>query len=481
METIVLFPFMAQGHLNPFLDLARLLATRTTLTITIVSTPGNVLNLRPLFTSTPSIRLAELPFKSSDYGLPENVENTDALPPPVISHFYRIAETLKPVFHDLISRIAETDGRPPICIVSDMFTGWTFDVAESFGAFHAIFYTSGPYAMSIYNSVWSHLPHLLTCADEFTLPDLPADITISRSQLSKNIKAATFTSPSAIFVKRQAEYCQRSDGSLWNTSDLIEKSSLEMWGKSTKKPVWAIGPVLPKSPRERGGREPVTSSLTCTEWLNLHPPKSVLYVSFGSQNSVPADHMMELAKGLEASGKAFMWVVRPPIGFDVRGEFRPEWLPEGFEDRMREKKKGFLVKKWGPQLAILSHASTGAFLSHCGWNSVLESLSCGVPIVGWPLGSEQFYNSKLMEEELGVCVEVGRGVEEMIRGDEVAEKVRIVIDGERGREMRRRAEVLRDELQRVVEDGGSSVAALDGFVETVMAWRGRVAGGGAGA
>ncbi|OVA12311.1 UDP-glucuronosyl/UDP-glucosyltransferase [Macleaya cordata] len=476
---IVLFPFMAQGHLNPFLDLARHLASRTpSLTITIVSTPSNILTLRPRFLSFPTINFVDLP----PFQNPKNAENTDALPSLfAISAFYQSSESLKPSFHRLISQLTQSNGgAPPICIISDMFLGFTVDVAHSFGSLHVPLYTSGPYAMSIYNSIWTHLPHRLTCADVLTLPDLPPNITIHGTQLSDNmIKAAAssnYSKDSPTFAARQAEYCRKSDGSLWNTVEVLEKWSLENWAKSSGKPVWAIGPLLPISSKEfeRGGKTPGISPVKCAEWLNLHPPKSVVYVSFGSQNSIPLDQMMELAKGLEESEKGFIWVLRNPTGFDVGDEFRSEWLPEGFEERMREKVKGLLVRNWAPQMEILSHGSTGAFLSHCGWNSVLESLSRGVPMIGWPLGSEQFYNSKLLEEELGVCVEMARGVDAKIRAGDVAETVRLVLESEKGEEIRRRAEELEEEMKRaVVEvDGlkGSSVRALDDFVETLMMW-----------
>ncbi|KAM1049994.1 hypothetical protein TB2_031322 [Malus domestica] len=103
--------------------------------------------------------------------------------------------------------------------------------------------------------------------------------------------------------------------------------------------------------------------------------------------------MMELTVGLEEIGKPFVWVIRPPVGFDVKGDFKAEWLPDGFEERMSKRKQGLLVHNWAPQLEILSYKSTGFFVSHCGWNSVMESLSQGVPIVGWPLAAEQAYNS----------------------------------------------------------------------------------------
>ncbi|KAF4391025.1 hypothetical protein F8388_024857 [Cannabis sativa] len=108
------------------------------------------------------------------------------------------------------------------------------------------------------------------------------------------------------------------------------------------------------------------------EWLDSQEPKSVLYITFGSQNTIGATQMMELAIGQEK-----------------------KWLPQGFEERAKEKNCGLLVRKWAPQLDILGHKSTGAFLNHCGWNSVMESLSQGVSIIGWPLAGEQNYNSKL--------------------------------------------------------------------------------------
>ncbi|KAI5433542.1 hypothetical protein KIW84_020724, partial [Lathyrus oleraceus] len=147
-----------------------------------------------------------------------------------------------------------------------------------------------------------------------------------------------------------------------------------------------------------------------------------------------------LAEGLEESGIFFIWVIRPPFGFDINAEFKAEWLPEGFEERMKLSKRGLLVHKWGPQLEILSHKSTGAFLSHCGWNSVLESLSQGVPIISWPLAAEQAYNAKMLVEEMCVCVELTRTVESVISKDDVKKVIKIVMDQEgKGKEMKEKA------------------------------------------
>ncbi|XP_039827614.1 UDP-glycosyltransferase 92A1-like [Panicum virgatum] len=195
-------------------------------------------------------------------------------------------------------------------------------------------------------------------------------------------------------------------GLVINTSEEIEPKGLHLIRKLSGLPTFAVGPLT-------GGRAPSSEDTardedSCIKFLDSKPAASVLYVSFGSQNTIPASQMMELERGLEASGRPFIWAVRPPVEFDGTEEFRAEWLPDGFEDRVAAAAQGVVVRRWAPQVAILAHASTGAFLSHCGWNSVLESLWHGVPVVGWPLLADQVFDSRMLEE-LGVGMEVASG------------------------------------------------------------------------
>ncbi|XP_075675232.1 UDP-glycosyltransferase 92A1-like [Castanea sativa] len=242
------------------------------------------------------------------------------------------------------------------------------------------------------------------------------------------------------------------------------------------KPVWMIGPACSSMKNDTHNQEERSEKLSsktdsCCEWLDLHPPTSVLYVSFGSHNTILPSQMMELALSLEASNKAFMWVIRPPFGFSSTEDFRAEWLPDGFEERIREKNQGLLVHKWAPQQEILSHKSIGAFLSHCGWNSVLESLSQGIPIIGWPLGGEQCFNSQMLENEVGVCIEVARGVNSETKHDEVARVIKMVLGKtEKGEEMRRKANQMKEKMEDSLRGGGgfegSSIKAINDFLGT---------------
>lgn len=349
---------------------------------------------------------------------------------------------------------------------------WSVETAKKYGVFHCVFNTMGAFGTAVFMSLWTHFPHRQIQDDEFRLPDLP-NVYLHRSQLSDVSRAANGSDLWSVFFRKQISFWKETEVMLVNTVEEVEEKALEQLRIKLKR-VLAIGPVIP-SPSPPSSWNP----LSCINWLNQHPPNSVLYVSFGSQNSIHPSQMMELAEGLEASEKPFIWVIKPPIGFDLKDhEFSPKWLPEGFEDRMTERKRGLLVKTWAPQMEILSHGSTGAFLSHCGWNSMLESLSWGVPIIGWPLSSEQFFNSKLVEEELGAGVEVARGSKAAeIGGVDVARIIGLVMDGEseKGREVRKRAKELMEMMKAATEEGesckGSSMIAMEEFFEAVACCR----------
>ncbi|XP_077210349.1 UDP-glycosyltransferase 92A1-like [Tasmannia lanceolata] len=472
---MVLFPYMAQGHLIPFMELARLLQKRTRCTITLVNTPVNIKKLRASLPSDKSIHLAELPFCSSDHGLPPNTENTDSLPSHRFIDLFEASQTLQPYFEQLLSKICEETNPSHVCIISDMFYGWTVEVANKHGVFHSFFICSGAYGTAVYFELWLHLPHSLTDSEEFLLPGFPEARHIHRSQLPNHLKLADGTDRWSKFLKRELSFWLRSDGFLINTVEEFELIGLGYFRRKMSRPVWPIGPIT--SDKEASVRKnPGIPVDHCVEWLNLHRPCSVLYISFGSQNSISTSQMMALAMGLETSGKAFIWAIRAPIGFDKTDDFRSEWLPEGFEGRMGERKQGILVRTWAPQLEILSHKSTGAFLSHCGWNSTVESLTRGVPMIGWPISGEQFYNSKMLEEEIGVCVEIGRGNSEEIREDHVVKVIEMVMgETEKGEEMRRRVYGVKEMLEAAIrEDGsykGSSIEGLDGFFNTAFSTR----------
>ncbi|KAG2243988.1 hypothetical protein Bca52824_094187 [Brassica carinata] len=232
------------------------------------------------------------------------------------------------------------------------------------------------------------------------------------------------------------------DGVFVNTCDSLEPVTIRSFLDSEKLgrvmrgvPVYPVGPLV--RPAEPDLKHEVL------DWLDLQPKQSVVYVSFGSGGALTAEQTMELAYGLEMTGHRFVWVVRPPAEDDPSASMFDKatnqaeplgFLPYGFLDRTKD--IGFVVRTWAPQEEILAHEATGGFVSHCGWNSVLESIVNGVPMIAWPLYSEQKMNAWLVSEELKIAarVDVGNGV---VKKEEIVEVVKRVMDEEEGKEMRK--------------------------------------------
>ncbi|QCE09159.1 UDP-glycosyltransferase 92A1 [Vigna unguiculata] len=474
-EEVLLFPFMAQGHIIPFLALALHLEKTQKYHITIVNTSLNIRKLRSSLPPNSSITLSEIPFTPSQHGLPPNTENTDAIPYNLVIRLIQASTTLKPAFTNLLRSILVQNKNRKLLVIADIFFGWTAAVAKELGAFHVIFSGCGGYGLACYYSLWLNLPHRRVdpAQEYFTLPDFPEARDIHRTQLPNNIAEADGSDAWSLFQQKNLSGWVDSDGVLFNTVREFDSVGLGYFKRKLNRPVWAIGPILFAGSGSRGKGGGINPKL-CTEWLDAKPFKSVIFVCFGSMNTISASQMMELGKALERCGKSFIWVVRPPIGFDINSEFREdEWLPEGFVERVRESGKGLVVRDWAPQLEILSHSAVSVFLSHCGWNSVLESLSQGVPILGWPMAAEQFFNCKLLEEEVGVCVEVARGKSCEVKCEDIAEKIGLVMEEtEKGVAMRKKAGYVRDMIRDAVkdEDGfkGSSVKAMDEFLSAAL-------------
>ncbi|KAG4187000.1 hypothetical protein ERO13_A08G077500v2 [Gossypium hirsutum] len=474
-ENVVMFPFMAQGHIIPFLALALLIEKTRNYKITFVNTPLNIKKLRSSLPSDSCVQLLEIPFNSSEHGLPPNTENCDVVPYHLVVRLLEASASLRPVFKQLVEDIIrQQDGQRPLCIIGDIFFGWMAGVAEEVGLFHAVLSGAGGFGLACYYSIWLNLPHKQVKkdgGDHFLLPDFQEASKIELTQLPLTMSVADGRDSWSIFHHKYLPEWTKSGGILFNTVEEFDDIGLVYFKRKLSKPVWAVGPILLSTENRirasMGGATPEY----CKAWLDSKPEKSVLFVSFGSMNTISPSQMMELAKALELSGRHFIWVVRPPIGFDINSEFKAnEWLPEGFEERMRESEKGLLVNKWAPQQEILSHKSTSVFLSHCGWNSVLESLSHGVPLLGWAMAAEQFFNVKLLVEQVGVCVEVARGKTCEVKHEEVAAKIKLLMsDSEKGKEMRRKACEVREMIESAMKDDdeggfkGFSVKAMDEF------------------
>ena len=193
------------------------------------------------------------------------------------------------------------------------------------------------------------------------------------------------------------------------------------------------------------------------KWLNSKAPSSVLYVCFGSLSRFTKAQLEEIALGLESSGHCFIWVVKNS-GKDG------ECLPEGFKERVEGSGKGVIIRGWVPQVLILNDRAVGGFLTHCGWNSSLESIAAGLPVATWPMFADQFINERLLVDVLKIGVEIGvktytlrEEERKLVMAEAIASTVVCLMgDGTEADERRRRARELKAVARRAVAEGGSS-------------------------
>lgn len=228
--------------------------------------------------------------------------------------------------------------------------------------------------------------------------------------------------------------------------------------------VWPVGPLLPLDDDDlvgtfdRGG----PSSLPYHEvmkWLDARDFRSVVFVCFGSRTFLTTSQMDVLTAALEHSGVHFVLSVRQPNGEKQEGDDHGE-IPEEFEDRTAN--RGLVIKGWAPQVAILRHRAVGAFLTHCGWNSLMEGVAAGLVMLTWPMGADQFTNAKLLVDQLGVGIRVGEG-SEIIPEPTVLSRL-LVESLDENRPEWARAKKLRDIAMGAVR-GGSSDKHLDELVK----------------
>ncbi|GAB4830615.1 hypothetical protein Ancab_020381 [Ancistrocladus abbreviatus] len=271
---------------------------------------------------------------------------------------------------------------------------------------------------------------------------------------------------------------------MMNTCHELEGPFLDYAAIQVSKPVWGVGPLLPEEywksvgsvlhDREiRPEKQSSHSEEEVIRWLDSKPCGSVLYVSFGSEVGPTKEENVELASALGETHQSFIWVIQlhsgrpgPPGGGPPGSAMDEEYYPHGLESKVGD--RGLIIRGWAPQLLILSHPSTGGFLSHCGWNSTVEAIGRGVPILAWPIRGDQFYNAKLVVRHLKVGYMVLDGqLSEMVKKDDIIKGTEKLM-GDEG--VKQRASSLKSNFE-----GGfpaSSGAALDAF--RVFVGQGRV-------
>ncbi|KAF7003068.1 hypothetical protein CFC21_018448 [Triticum aestivum] len=266
---------------------------------------------------------------------------------------------------------------------------------------------------------------------------------------------------------RPAKHISTGAGILANTCRALEGDFIDVVAghlAADGKKLFAIGPLNPllhdSAPRQSKQRH------ECLNWLDEQPPASVLYVSFGTTSSLRAEQIEELAAALRGSNQRFIWVLRDADRGDIfaeAGESRHDKFLSEFTKQTEG--TGLVVTGWAPQLEILAHSATAAFMSHCGWNSTMESMSHGKPILAWPMHCDQPWDAELVCNYLkaGVLVRPWEKHGEVVTAKAIQEVIEEAMLSDKGMAMRQRASALGEAVRASVVDGGSSRKDLDDF------------------
>lgn len=481
----MLFPMMAPGHMNPMIDIAKLLARRS-LIVSIITTPGNVTRFGPTIhraaAAGQQIRFIQIRFPAAEAGLPDGYESIDSLPSLEMSEKFMVA--LNSTQSDVVRSLEELQP-PPSCLISDFGLPWTTQVAQKFSIPRISFHGTSCTALlsSHHIKASAILDTLSSDSDRFEVPNMPHRIVFKKGQFNSGAKARD---QSAVMkeVWDQVKAAEKTSyGVVVNSFADLEAECVKEYSRVKGEKVWCVGPVSlcnvdSLDLAERGNKAAVDAG-DCLKWLDLHEPESVIYAALGSLARPTPEQMMELALALEESNRPFVW----GLGGASSAALEELFVESGFGERTKD--RGFLIRGWAPQVLILSHPAIGGFLTHCGWNSTLEGITAGLPLVTWPFVGDQFTNEKLVVEILRIGASVGNetrvmwGEEEkagvFVRKDGIKNAIEVVMQrGEEGRERRRRAREVQQKAKIAIQEGGSSCLSLTLLIEDIKAINPRV-------
>ncbi|XP_059443376.1 hydroquinone glucosyltransferase-like [Corylus avellana] len=458
---VAILPTPGMGHLIPIVELAKRLASHHNFLVTLlIPTDGSPIKPQ-------KAALQALPNAISSIFLPP--VSVDDLPEDVVIET-RISLTLTrslPALRDSFRVLAESTRL--VALVVDLFGTDAFDVAKEFGVPSYLFYTTTAMDLSLifylpeldetYSCEYRHLSEPVK---------LPGCVPIHGTVLEDPFQDRKSEAYKGIL--QMAKQYLLAAGIMVNSFLDLQPGCFKalMEGKEGWQPVYPVGPLV------QSGSDHGVDDSECLRWLDKQPNNSVLFVSFGSGGTLSCEQLHELALGLEMSGQRFVWVVRSPhekaanaTYFSVQSIKDPfPFLPGGFLERT--KGLGLVVPSWAPQVQILKHASTGGFLSHCGWNSTLESIVHGVPLIAWPLYAEQRMNSVLLADDLKVALRVKVNEKGLVERKDIANYARGVIEGEEGKLLKSKMKELKNAAERALSEDGSSAKSL---AEVAQIWK----------
>lgn len=472
---LVFIPTPGMGHLIPMVETAKLLVSRDdrlfiTLLIMRLQADSKVDAYIQSLTASSSIstrmKFINLPQVTFDTRIKSS------------KSFDSFIEDHKPHVQDVVSKLISeshsiSDSPQLAGFFIDMFCTTMIDVANDFGVPTYMFFTSGAaflgfqlHAQYLLDEHNIHLTEFKNKPDaELIVPGFVNPVS------GKVLPAPVLNEDGLAFVVQHSRRTRELKGILVNTFMELEPHALQSKCQGICPQLYPVGPIINSS------NTLTNQNSDIIKWLDDQPLSSVVFLCFGSMGSFLEDQVREIARALELTGFRFLWSLRKPQ------EMGQMVAPSDYEDLKEVLTQDFLdrtagigkVIGWAPQVAVLAHPAIGGFVSHCGWNSTLESLWFGVPIATWPLYAEQQMNAFEMVSELGLAVEVKMDYRksfnnetepEILRAEEVEKGIMKLMEVDS--EVRKKVKEMSEKSRKALMEGGSSYNSLGRLINDVI-------------
>ena len=464
---LMFIPTPSVGHLIPMVELAKLLTEREDKIMI------KVIIMKQLSDSKVSAYIESLNSSSTNnriqfIDLPAEEEPTTSF------NFFSFIESQKPLLKVVLSKLilakSSSNTSQVAAFVLDMFCTPMIDVANEFGIPTYIYYTSSANALGF--TFYFQTLHDEHNQDIFAYKD--SDIELVVPSFVNKVPAKVMPSgllDNPLFFINQVRRFKETKGIIINTFMELEPFAINSFFNDKTPLVYPVGPIMNLKGETHETQKP-QNGFDVMKWLDDQPLSSVVFLCFGSMGSFEKDQVEEIAYALEHSGCRFLWSLRKPPpsgGIASPSDYTnlEEILPQGFINRTQGIGK---IIGWAPQVAILAHSAIGGFVSHCGWNSTLESLWFGVPIAAWPIYAEQQINAFEMVKELRLAVEVkmdySKSKQIIVTAMEIERGIREVM--EPNNEIRKNVKEIKEKGRKALMDGGSSHSSLDRLIADLM-------------
>ncbi|KAL1188574.1 UDP-glycosyltransferase 76C4 [Cardamine amara subsp. amara] len=438
---VVLFPLPLQGVINPMIQLAKILHSRG-FSITVIHTRFNA----PKASSHPLFTFVEIP---------DGLSETEATTEDVTLLLTLLNQNCESPFRDCLNKLfqsAEKEKERISCLIDD--SGWVFTqpLSQSLNLPRLVLNT---FKVSFFTNHF-----LLPQLRHLTLLDSKQDDPVEEfPPLRKKEVLQILTEVLDSYSDMMLEQTKASSGLIFMSCEELDQDSLTQAREYFNVPIFMMGPSHIQFPASSSSLlSPDESSIS---WLDKQEDKSVIYVSFGSISTVSKSELMEIAWGLSNTDQPFLWVVRGCS--DVQGKEWTEAIPEELMERLKEKGK---IVKWAPQQEVLKHRAIGGFLTHNGWNSTVESICEGVPMICLPFRWDQLLNARFVTE----VWMVGIHLEGKIERNVIEKAIRRLLLETEGEATRERMELLKEKVGSSVKQNGSAYRSVESLIDYISSF-----------